>query len=355
MYNAPPPSVDETRQLIAIAQNALADLLASLDKPETVYKTFNTVQAAYGAIEAAVTPTVVWTWKLVSSVHIPFSLGAVVDLGLVEVITAAGEKGISSAEIERITGVPHGKASRLLRILTCRGYFCEVRPDVWAHTHHSLALDSGLPYDQIVKEPATRYAIGAPLAALVANQLENGLISAQLPTMFRDKRLLKSYKPTETAFNVAMKTDLDAFGWYQTADGGWRAQAFANTMSLNAELREVWIISCLTILQEFLTPTFRSIMAAITGKTLARTRQWSMLAEGLARPCSAYWDMLPTSKRPSFKTGKKFWTERRASGSKKTLKRSSTVVLNSRLMTSSLPNPSRAPAHTSCGLWPTSK
>ncbi|KAG8997546.1 hypothetical protein FRB94_007601 [Tulasnella sp. JGI-2019a] len=145
------------QQLISILQASLSDLSNSLssNSPADVTKTFATVQATYGALESAILPPDVHLYRTSMLFQISVALGVVVDVGLPEIVSAAAATGgqkdaaISSKALEKQTGVPWDKISELLRILCGRGIFQEVRPDVWAHTRHSRALDSGLSYEVI--------------------------------------------------------------------------------------------------------------------------------------------------------------------------------------------------------------
>jgi len=134
--------------------------------------------------------------------ELSLALGIVVDLGLVEVVSSAGAEGISSAEIGERTGIPKGKAAHLLRLLAGRGVFREVRPDIWVHTRHSVALDSGLPYETIVKEPRKRYAMGSNgYPAWVSHLCDVGIRTGLgIYPAFRNRKFLTSYSVRETPF-----------------------------------------------------------------------------------------------------------------------------------------------------------
>lgn len=164
------------------------------------------------------------------------ALAAAVDIGLPELVSSAcsGDRegaGVSSKALENRSGVPWGKISRLLRIICGRGFFREIRPDVWAHTRHSRALDSGLSYQQIVDHPLERYSMGAGAAAWVDTTCQIMIkVASGTPDVFRDKRRVKSYGSTNTAFNVVYNTDKSFWDWIQAVDSGIRAKNFGKAM-----------------------------------------------------------------------------------------------------------------------------
>lgn len=166
----PPRFSMETQRLISILQSTLStlsDQVAASKCDSDVFRTFATAQAAFGALEASLIPPEIYIFNLSLEYTLSVVLGVAVDLGLAELVSASGKSGISSKVMEERTGVPWGKLSRILRLLAGRGIFKEVRPDIWSHTIHSRALDSGLTYGVIVAEPLKRYNQGSALAVVL--------------------------------------------------------------------------------------------------------------------------------------------------------------------------------------------
>lgn len=234
----PPYSTAETEKLISTLQKSLSDLSSSLSNPDLAterQRSFAAIQAGYGALEAAMLPPTFRIFCLAAEFQVSTALGVVVDHGFAEIISSGGEQGVSSVEIEARTGMPRGKVSRFLRILCGRGVFREVKPDVWAHTPHSLVLDSGVGYEAVKANPIARYAnTGSSAAALVYHVTILGLQqTAGIFEAFRDETFLKSYQANQTPFNWTTKTDKTCWEWQETQEGGIRAQTFMNAMSCN--------------------------------------------------------------------------------------------------------------------------
>ncbi|KAG8988229.1 hypothetical protein FRB90_002886 [Tulasnella sp. 427] len=123
---------------------------------------------------------------------------------------------MSSQAIESRCGLPANKVSRFLRFLTSRGIFEEVAPDVWAHTEASKLLDSGLPYEEIVKDPIHRFAKGRPMPAWISHTVEQGGMAAvSMVTAFRDDKYKKSEEVTETAFSKVYDIHIPFWEWLE--------------------------------------------------------------------------------------------------------------------------------------------
>lgn len=233
-------SLGETEQLIAALHKSLNDLSTSLSDPINPattadrQNTFAAIQAGFGALEAAVLPSDAFICSMSLEFYNCAALGIAVEHGFAEIVSESTDDqgGVSSTLIEERTGMPEGKVSRIMRLLCTRGVFREIRPDVWGHSRHSLRLDSGKGYSYIKANPKERYAPPeARLAAWVYNTSIFGLKAASgfFPA-FQDEGSLKSYKPTETAFNVAYETKSVYWEWLEEPDG-FGARTFMNAMS----------------------------------------------------------------------------------------------------------------------------
>lgn len=200
----------DTQQLIAHMQKALSDLTITLEEPEShprQTEAMKVVEAGFGALEAAILPPSMLAFRLAFLYQIPFAMSTLMDLGIPEILTEAGGRGSTSDQIEERCGLPAVKVSRLLRLLAGRGVFKEVRPDTWAHSSVSSALDSGLTYEEVAKDPVGRYAKGAALPALINHCVEvGGAASNGMMGAFREEKWKQSFENDETLFNYAYKT-----------------------------------------------------------------------------------------------------------------------------------------------------
>ncbi|KAG8855057.1 hypothetical protein FRB96_007252 [Tulasnella sp. 330] len=183
-----PATLGKIQQLIVTLQESLSDLSSSISHPSSSADrdhSFAPVQAGFGALEAEILHTGVLLGAICWSYLIPIALGLVVRLGFPEVVSAAGDKGISSVGIEERTGVPQGKVSRLLRSLTGQGIF----------------------FNECVGELRVKTAVAVYDA-------------------FRDPTFVKSYEPNGTGFNKYIGTSLPFWGWIQSVDDGVRVGSF---------------------------------------------------------------------------------------------------------------------------------
>ncbi|KAG9025533.1 hypothetical protein FS837_004907, partial [Tulasnella sp. UAMH 9824] len=198
----PPKTTSEISQVSNILKESLAALSAASNDKDRA-KAFITVQAAYGKLETLVMPPALLLQQISMSYQLPMVLGTVNDLGITEIISEAADRGgkISSKEIEERCGLPAGKVSRFLRFLAGRGIFEEVAPDVWTHTEISRLMDSGLTYEEIVRDPIHRYAKGRSGSAWVSHLVDVcGKASMSMVTGFREDKYKKSYDISETPF-----------------------------------------------------------------------------------------------------------------------------------------------------------
>ncbi|KIO23722.1 hypothetical protein M407DRAFT_26849 [Tulasnella calospora MUT 4182] len=150
--------------------------------------------------------------------QLPMVLGTVNDLGIAEILSESTHRGgrMSSKEIEERCGVPAGKVSRFLRFLSGRDIFEEVTPDVWAHTEASRLMDSGLPYDEIVRDPIHRFAKGTPHSAWISHVTEICAMGAiSMVTALREDRYKKSYDVSETPFTKMCGTNVPFWQWME--------------------------------------------------------------------------------------------------------------------------------------------
>ncbi|KAG9010225.1 hypothetical protein FRB90_007955 [Tulasnella sp. 427] len=177
----------QERSEISAISDILAESIAPLksandDKARA--KAFTTVQAAYGKLETLVIPPTVLLQQVSMSYQLPMVLGTVNDLGIAEVLS--------------------------------RGIFEEVAPDVWAHNKASRLLDSGLPYEEIVKDPIHRLANGRPGPAWVSHVVEQGGMAAVSMVMaFRDEKYKKSEEVAETPFTKIYGIDVSWREWLE--------------------------------------------------------------------------------------------------------------------------------------------
>ncbi|KAG8893675.1 hypothetical protein FRC01_013439, partial [Tulasnella sp. 417] len=210
-------TISNISQVSKLLAQSLVDLSAATNDKDRA-KAFNTVQAAYGKLETLVVPPGLLLQQVSLSYQLPMVLGTVNDLGIAEILSESTDRGgrMSSQEIEERCGLPAGKVSRFLRFLAGRGIFEEVSPDVWEHTEASKLMDSGLPYEEIVRDPIHRFAKGTPIPAWISHVAGLCVMSAiSMVTAFREDRYKKSYDVSETPFNKIHGTNATFWQWLE--------------------------------------------------------------------------------------------------------------------------------------------
>ncbi|KAG9023869.1 hypothetical protein FS837_005595 [Tulasnella sp. UAMH 9824] len=231
----PPRTASEISQVSNILNESLAALCAASNEKDRA-KAFTTVQAAFGKLETLVVPPGLLLQQISMTYQLPTVLGAVNDLGIAEIVSESADRGgrISSKEIEERCGLPAGKVSRFLRFLAGRGIFEEVSPDVWAHTEASRLMDSGLTYEEIVRDPIHRFAKGTPHPAWISHVVENlGGAALSMVTAFREDKYKKSYDVSETPFQKVYGTNASFWQWLEQED---RVLHVAKAYELNNNL-----------------------------------------------------------------------------------------------------------------------
>ncbi|KAG8900082.1 hypothetical protein FRC00_014601 [Tulasnella sp. 408] len=207
----------EISQVSNILSQSLAELSAAKNDKDRA-KAFFTVQAAYGKLETLVVSPSLLLQQISMSYQLPMVLGTVNDLGIAEIVSESTGRGgrMSSKEIEERCGLPAGKVSRLLRFLAGRGIFEEVAPDVWMHTEASRLMDSGLPYEEIVRDPIHRFAKSTPSSAWISHVVDHcGKAAVSMVTAFREDKYKKSYDVSETPFQKIYGTDASFWQWLE--------------------------------------------------------------------------------------------------------------------------------------------
>ncbi|KAG8918675.1 hypothetical protein FRC01_001729, partial [Tulasnella sp. 417] len=245
---APTETTSEVSQVSDILAEALSSLKSATNDKDKA-KAFNTVQAAYGKLETLVVPPSLLLQQISMAHQLPMVLATINDLGIAEILSESTDRGgrMSSKEIEERCGLPAGKVSRFLRFLAGRGIFEEVAPDVWAHTRVSKLLDSGLPYDEIVRDPIHRFARGPPVPAWISHVVDVcGKAAMSMVTAFREDKYKKSYEITDAPFTKAYGIDGTFWQWMEQEK---RVLVAAKAFELNNNLSVGAGISSFRVIQ----------------------------------------------------------------------------------------------------------
>ncbi|KAI0035464.1 S-adenosyl-L-methionine-dependent methyltransferase [Vararia minispora EC-137] len=149
------------------------------------------------------------------------ALSLIVDTHVANIIKEAGDddQGVHISEIAAKAQVPADSLGRLLRYLSTRHIFREVKPDTFANNRVSSTLIKKHTLDEIKAKPTIEYE-GSTAAAFVGHTTDEGLQGAAAISSWV-KSLHKNYA---TPFNVGNHVDTDIFHWFETQE--YRARRF---------------------------------------------------------------------------------------------------------------------------------
>ncbi|KAI0346013.1 S-adenosyl-L-methionine-dependent methyltransferase [Trametopsis cervina] len=162
--------------------------------------------------------------------HVSSCLRAVSELHVSEIIreNGAGPKGLHVNEIAAVTKTDPSKLARVLRLLATKHIFREVSPDTFAHNRISSMLDTGKPVAAILANPKSKYDNTLGVGALMGHLTDEVFkASPFLTEVLTDANLSHSGEPNQTAFNLAFKTNLPGFVWFESPENDYRLNRFA--------------------------------------------------------------------------------------------------------------------------------
>ncbi|KAJ7234013.1 O-methyltransferase [Mycena haematopus] len=169
--------------------------------------------------------------------HLPSCMRAAVESNMVEIIRESGAQGIHASDIAKINDTDPVKAARILRLLANHHIFTELRPDVFSANRLSSVLDSGKSVTELQQDPNCRHVNTSGIGALVLMHADEAFKgSAYLTETFTDPATAHSVKSTDSAWNVATKTDAFLFDWYDRPENEHRKTRFSFAMACSIKL-----------------------------------------------------------------------------------------------------------------------
>ncbi|KAF8185273.1 O-methyltransferase [Mycena galopus ATCC 62051] len=171
--------------------------------------------------------------------HLPSCLRAAVESNMVETIRESGTKGIHANDIAKINNTDPVKAARILRLLANHHIFTEIRPDVFSANRLSSVLDSGKSVAELQLAPNYRHlnTSGNGVSALVLTHTDEAFKgSAYLTEAFTNPATAHSMKATDSAWNIATKTDAFIFDWYDRLENEHLKTRFSFAMACSTKL-----------------------------------------------------------------------------------------------------------------------
>ncbi|GJE87393.1 S-adenosyl-L-methionine-dependent methyltransferase [Phanerochaete sordida] len=159
------------------------------------------------------------------------ALRVALEANVVEALREAGPKGAHVSEIAKASCVDPGKLARILRLLATNHIFVEVAPDVFTNNRISTAMDTGKSIKALLESPTTKYVGTTGVAASVGHITDEGMkAAAYLAETLLDSNTAQSQEPTQTALNLAFRTDLPAWEWLESKGNEHRLARFAIAM-----------------------------------------------------------------------------------------------------------------------------
>ncbi|THG97673.1 hypothetical protein EW026_g4370 [Hermanssonia centrifuga] len=218
-----------------------------------VRSAYSNVVAAAAQLIASIRPPASTIVITAIQFHVPSCLRAAVELHAAEVLRDAGLQGLHVKSIAAPTGVYSGKLgtklaklyafsingtpARILRLLATNHIFTEVSPDVFANNRISSLLDTGKPIEEIINSPQDKYHGTVGIGALIEHATDDAFkTSSFLTDALTDPKWTSSEEPNQTALNLAFKTDLTAFEWFELPENARRLRWFGLAMKANQEM-----------------------------------------------------------------------------------------------------------------------
>ncbi|KAJ6568854.1 O-methyltransferase [Mycena capillaripes] len=169
--------------------------------------------------------------------HLPSCMRAAIESNMVEIIREARTQGIHTNDIAKINNTDPVKAARILRLLANHHIFTEIEPDVFSANRLSSVLDSGQSVLDLQQSPNSRHVNTSGISALILMQTDEAFKgSAYLAETFIDPATAHSAKATDSPWNIATKTDIFLFDWYDLPENEHLKTRFSFAMACSTKL-----------------------------------------------------------------------------------------------------------------------
>ncbi|KAF5387657.1 hypothetical protein D9615_000594 [Tricholomella constricta] len=147
--------------------------------------------------------------------HVPSALRVAIETNTVEILRESGPKGLHVNDIAAKNKANPEKLARVLRLLATEHIFTEVSPDVFANNRLSSVVDTGKSLQELDIRPSEKHVGTSGLAALTGHFTDDVFkSSSHLGDVFSDASFCNSEDPAKTAFNLAFRTELPVFAWF---------------------------------------------------------------------------------------------------------------------------------------------
>ncbi|KAI1373457.1 S-adenosyl-L-methionine-dependent methyltransferase [Hypoxylon crocopeplum] len=165
----------------------------------SLFNAQRTLLAAAGSIEELISDPAIRLLSLSSQYFESRALHIAAEHHVTDILHGHNDAGVHVSVIAKKIGIEERKLSRVLRCLTSQHVFRETATDTFANNTVSKAL--------VGNEDLRAYIM------LFALDIHSA--SDYLPVALTDSKFGPSYKVEETAFNLAVGTDLPRWGWLE--------------------------------------------------------------------------------------------------------------------------------------------
>ncbi|KAF7352549.1 S-adenosyl-L-methionine-dependent methyltransferase [Mycena venus] len=174
------------------------------------------------------------------------ALRVCLECNVPEILREAGPQGLHVMDITQKSGskVDSDKLTRVMRSLANSHVFCEVKPDVFAHTMHSSVLDTGKHIEEILENPEAKHDGTRGFAAFYEYAFDDfAKASTVLVENMIDPKTAFSDSPVHAPIQRAFKHNLTLYEWYELPENAYRRCRFGIGMMGVAAMRGNEILS----------------------------------------------------------------------------------------------------------------
>ncbi|KLO07400.1 S-adenosyl-L-methionine-dependent methyltransferase [Schizopora paradoxa] len=172
---------------------------------------------------------------------VPPSLRCATELHVAEILSEAGPEGLHVKSIASKCGVDPLKLAPVLRCLTTRWIFKEVRPDVFANNRLSSVLHKGQTSEALQQNPEKKYDLPkAGICTTIGNVTDMGCkSSAYLYETLSDPDFAFSNEPNRASFNKGFNTNKTLWEFYEDPAQSARLHRFNTGMQALQRMQPV--------------------------------------------------------------------------------------------------------------------
>ncbi|KAI5119287.1 hypothetical protein M0805_008066 [Coniferiporia weirii] len=195
------------------------------------------IVAAAAQLTALVRPPPLSLLIKAGSFHVPSAIRLASETNTVEILREAGPNGLHADLIAGKAKVNANKLSRALRLLATEHIFTEVAPDVFANNRISSILDTGKSVAELHANSEEKHVGTSGIAAMISHFTTHAFkSSAYLTDTVLNPDLTNSFDVDKTPFNLAYRTNLPIWGWFEQPENKAELRLFSLAMEGGSKL-----------------------------------------------------------------------------------------------------------------------